>query len=211
VRLWRRGRAPERAVVAALAAAPALLVAHRAVDGFFAYPRFAIYTLVPVVALLAIGVEGALASALGARRRYAPAGSIAAAALLALALSPQLSVLLRLPHAPSREVAEFLLAQGGGARAGVGLGGDVPRLYDPWLEPLEKPTPEALRDFCARGARAHGPPGVLFYAYRALNQKRFPEALALLDDPAAFEPLARFDGIESEHVHYALRCRKPGG
>ena len=209
VRVWRRGGAPERAVVAALAAAPALLVAHRAVDGFFAYPRFAIYALVPVVSLLAIGLEGGLAAALGSRRRLVLPAALAAVAAYALVLAPELFVLLRLPHAPSREVVEFLAAEGAGAPAGVGLGGDVARVYDPWLEPLEDPTPESLRAFCARAGRG-GRPGVVFYAYRALNHKRFPEAFALLDDPAAFAPLARFDGIESEHVHYALRCREPG-
>jgi hypothetical protein len=116
------------------------------------------------------------------------------------------------PIEPTREVVAFLAraeegVPGGTIRAGVGLGGDVPRVYDPWLEPLEDPTPESLRAFCAR-ARTAGSPGVLFYAYRGLNRKRFPDAFALLEDRAAFEPLARFDGIESEHVHYALRCRE---
>ncbi|HEX2484198.1 MAG TPA: hypothetical protein VHQ66_02785, partial [Myxococcota bacterium] len=131
-RVARRGGAAERALVAALVAAPLLLLGHRSVDGFFAYPRFAIYALVPAVTLLAMGVEGALAAALGARRRaWAPAAALAAVGALTLALSPQLAVLVRLPHAPSREVVELLAAHGG-ARAGVGLGGDVPRVYDPW-------------------------------------------------------------------------------
>jgi hypothetical protein len=214
-RLLRRGGAPERAAVLALAAAPALLVAHRALDGFFAYPRFAIYALVPATALLAIGLEGALALALGRRRRLALPASLAAAAGLALALSPQLAVLVRLPHAPSREVVDFVAARAGGdprgaLRAGVGLGGDVPRVYDPWLEPLEEPTPAGLRALCER-ARAEGRPGIVLYAHSALNRRRFPEAFALLGDAGAFELLARFDGIESEHVHYVLQCREPAG
>ena len=214
--LWqvlRRGGAPERAVALALAVAPALLVVHRAVDGFFAYPRFAIYAVVPAAAFLAIGVHGALAAALGARRRLALPGSLGAVAAFGLVLSPELALLVRLPHAPSREVAAFMAAQGdrdprGPARAGIGLGGFVPRVYDPWLEPLEDPTPARLRAFCER-ARDEGRPGLVFYAYSSLNRKRFPEAFALLDDATAFERLARFDGIESEHVHYVLRCREP--
>jgi hypothetical protein len=209
VRMARRGGAAERAVVAGLAAAPLLLLAHRSVDGFFAYPRFAIYALVPAVTLLAIGLEGALEAALGARRRaWAPVAALAAVGALSVALAPQLAVLVRLPHAPSREVVALLAAHGG-ARAGVGLGGDVPRVYDPRLEPLEDPTRASLDAFCARALATDGRPGVLFYAYRALNRKRFPEAMAYLDDPTAFELLGRLDGIEAEHVHYALRCRDP--
>lgn len=211
-RVLRCGAGPERAAVLALAAAPALLVLHRAVDGFFAYPRFAIYALVPAVALLAIGSEGVLAALLGPRRRLAGAASLAAAAGLGLVLSPQLAVLVRLPHAPSREVVAFVASQTGPGgreplRAGVGLGGDVPRVYDPWLEEIARPTPADLRAFCGR-ARGEGRPGIVVHAYSALNRRRFPEAFALLADASQFEPLARFDGVESEHVHYVLACRE---
>jgi hypothetical protein len=57
---------------------------------------------------------------------------------------------------------------------------------------------------CAR-AREEGRPLYVFYGHAALNRRRFPETMALLRDPGLFEPLARFDAIESEHVYRVLR------
>lgn len=213
-RTVRRGDAPARAASLALVAAPVLLILHRAVDGFFAYPRFAIYAVIPATAFLAIAVEGLLGRVLRARPRLVLPAALAAVALFALALAPLLGVLLRNPQAPAREAAAFVSAfsaPGGAAlRAGAGLGGDVPRVYDPWLEPLEQPSAADVEAFCER-ARRGGRPGLVLYGHRGLNRKRFPDALALLEDPARFEPLARFDGIESEHVYYVVRCRAPEG
>jgi hypothetical protein len=205
VRAWRRGGGAGRAVVLALAAAPPLLVLHRAVDGFFAYPRFAIHALVPSVALLAIGWEGLLGAA--RRRRLVPWGLALGLAGYQLAVAPLTRVLLERPHAPSREIAAFLAErdaehEGGVARAGVGLGGETPRVYDPWIEEVGEAG--ELAQACAR-ARRSGRPLYVFYGYSAQNRRRFPETMALLDDARAFEPVARFDGIESEHVYRVLR------
>jgi hypothetical protein len=208
-RALRRGSGPERAVWLGLCAAPLLLVLHRALDGFFAYPRFAIYTVVPVAALLAVGCDGllgALSGASRARRALAPLGLAAALAAYQVLVAPLTRVLLRHPHAPAREVAELVSADTGhpkgAVRLGVGHGADVPRVYDPWIETLERA--EELADACESG-RADGRTVYVFYGYRSLNEKRFPETMALLADPRLFEPVARFDGIESEHVYRVLR------
>jgi hypothetical protein len=205
-----RRDAAARAVVAGLVAAPVLLLLHRAVDGFFLYPRFAIYALVPATALLAIGLEGVLRALARTpeRARWAvPAGLAAGLAAYQLALWPQTSVLLRFPQEPAREVAGFVRAAGaegprGAIAVGVGLGGDVPRVYDPWIVAVEERA--ELAGEIAR-AQAEGRPLYAFYGHAALNRKRFPATLALLDDPALFEPVARFDGIEAEHVYRVLR------
>ncbi len=210
LRVLRRGGGAERAVLLALCAAPLVLVVHRAIDGFFAYPRFAIYAIVPAVALLAIGAEGLLAAPLGSRR--GAGRGIALGLALGLAgyqamLAPLTLLLLRLPHAPAREVAAFFVAEDEGdprrvLRAGVGLGGDVPRVYDPWLREVMRP--EELRALC-REARATGERLFVFHGHTHQNRERLPELFALVEDPRLFEPVARFDGIESEHVYRVLR------
>jgi hypothetical protein len=210
LRVLRRGGGPERAVLVALCAAPLVLVAHRAVDGFFAYPRFAIYAIVPAVALLAIGAEGLLAAAFGSRR--SARRGIALGLALGLAgyqalLWPQTLLLLRLPHSPAREVAAFFAAEDERdprrvLRAGIGLGGDVPRVYDPWLREVLRP--EELRALC-RESRAAGEPLFVFHGHTHQNREHLPELFALVEDPRLFEPVARFDGIESEHVYRVLR------
>lgn len=205
----RRGNA-ERAVTLALVAAPLLLILHRTVDGFFAYPRFAIYSVVPAVALLAIGCEGilrVLARTKEAAVWVLPLGFGGALAGYELALAPLTRILLTHPHAPAREVAEFISARevdepAGVAAIGIGLGGDVPRVYDPRIEALE--TAESLRDACEH-ASAAGRAVYVFYGHEALNRRRIPDTFTLLDDRRVFEPMARFVGIESEHVYRVLR------
>jgi hypothetical protein len=196
-----RRDAAARAIALGLAAAPALLMLHRAVDGFFLYPRFAIYTLIPAVAFLAIGVAGVLERTSRARG-WVPAGLVAALAVYQAVLWPQTRVLLTLPQEPAREVAQFVANSETAIAVGIGLGGDVPRVYDPWIVALDQP--DALRRELAR-ARAESRPLYAFYGHAALNRKRFPETIALLHDPALFEPVARFDGIEAEHVYRVYR------
>jgi hypothetical protein len=209
VRVARRDAAA-RAVGFGLAAAPVLLMVHRAVDGFFLYPRFAIYALVPATALLAIGLEGLLRAAARTperARRVVPAGLAAGLAAYQLALWPQTRVLLRFPQEPAREVAAFVRAAGaegprGTIAVGIGLGGDVPRVYDPWIVAVDE-RGELAREIARAAAEGRGL--YAFYAHAALNRQRFPDTLALLDDRALFEPAARFDGIEAEHVYRIFR------
>jgi len=209
VRTVRRGGAPERAVALALLAAPLLLVLHRAFDGFFAYQRFAIYSLIPAVAFLAIGLEGLLRALLrGAEARWAvPAGLVAGLAAYQIALAPLTRILLTFPQAPAREVAEFMAKQetdhpDGVMKLGVGMGGQVPRVYDPFI--VEVTSAEGLLAALEQ-VRAEGRPLYASHGYHAQNRRNYPRLMALLEDPELFEPVARFDGIESEHVYRVLR------
>jgi hypothetical protein len=208
-RTLRRGGAPERAVALGLLAAPLLLVLHRAFDGFFAYQRFAIYALIPAVAFLAIGFEGALRALWRGpeARRAVPAGLAAGLAAYQLALAPLTRVLLERPQAPAREVAEFMGLQEsehplGVVKLGVGMGGQVPRVYDPRIVEVAR-AGELVA--ALEAARAQGRPLYACYGYTAQNRRHYPELMALLEDLALFEPVARFDGIESEHVYRVLR------
>ena len=187
-----------------------LFLLHRELQGFALFPRFAAFGLAGVVPLLALGLEGAVAAAL--RPWRAPRGAEAAALALGLAgfaalVAPQLRLLATRPIEPTREVIAFLAhaeagGPGGAIRAGVGLGGDVPRVYDPSIREVN-----TLEELAAvtREARSGGRPLYVFYGYGHLNHRRRPELFAPIDDPRLFEPVGHVDGLESESVFRVLR------
>jgi hypothetical protein len=124
-------------------------------------------------------------------------------------VGPELRVLLTRSVAPMREAASFLRAVAGeppsrALRVGLGLGGEMPALYDPWL--AEAQTGEAFFGFIERAERT-GRPLYVTYAYAGQNRPRFPEVFAWLDDPSRFEPLAEFRGIEAQYHYRVLRYR----
>jgi hypothetical protein len=109
------------------------------------------------------------------------------------------------PVEPAREVVAFLDREGASSeaiRAGIGLGGDVPRVYDPSIR--EVSTPEALAGL-VREARREQRPLYVFYGYGPINHRLHPELFAPLDDPRLFEPVARLDGLDSDTVFRVLR------
>jgi hypothetical protein len=201
---------PARFVFLGLAAAPPLVVLHRALQDFLVIERFAIYGLVAVVPLLVIGIEGVLAALLPLRLRRAGVAAGLALALLAFGVfvAPQIRVLLERPQVPSREVADYLAAAGEGIpggviRAGVSLGGDTPDVYDPWIVHVRRR--EEIAALAARSL-AEGRPLYVFYGYGQPNRRgRDKEAFRDLDDPRYFEEVAHFAGIESDFVYRILR------
>jgi hypothetical protein len=205
-----RGPGPERFVWIGLAAAVPLALLHRALHDFLLLERFVIYGLAALVPLVAIGLDGALerVSPARARRFFVPAGLALGVVAYQAFVAPQTRVLLGLPQTPSREVADFLAragegAPGGALRAGVGLGADVPAIYDPWISSVG--TREEIAALCAR-ALAEERPLYVFYGYNHMNRtRRYGGAFSLLDDPRYFEEAARFDAIESEFVYRVLR------
>ena len=208
----RAGR-NERAVFGALALAAALLLLHRLVQGFFVLQRFAFFFLAALVPALAVGAEGGLRVLLRGertRRVGVPAGLGLALVGYAALAAPELRVLLTHPPTPSREVAAWLVARdreapGGVLRAGLGLGGEVARVYDPWLLRVERR--DELEALTAR-ARAEGRPLYVVFSYGALNARRMAALFEPVLDDALFEPVARFDGIEGEQV---IRVRRYTG
>jgi hypothetical protein len=210
----RRGGAPERAVWLGLVVPVPLFLLHRELQPFFVLTRFGLFGIAAVVPLLAVGLEGALrALPLRGRRQ-----SVAVGAGLALGLggfatltAPELRVLLSHPPTPSRELVALLERAGQGVpggvlRAGVGLGGDVPRVYDPWI--IEIRTPEELDALTARAQR-EGRPLYVFYSYERVNERRSPALLERIRDTSRFEPVARLDGIAPELVIRVLRWTGP--
>jgi hypothetical protein len=208
----RAGRQPgaARVVVIGLCAAVPIALLHRSVSEFLLIERFVIYGLVPVATLVAIGAETLVAAIVPRRfgRAAVPIGLAAALAAYQAFVLPQTRVLLDRPQMATREVAAFIAAAelaspNGVLRAGVGIGGQVPAIYDPYLEHVE--TREEIAELCAR-ARVEGRPLYLAYGYYHANRTgRFRDLFADLDDPRYFELAARFPGIETEFTYRVLR------
>jgi hypothetical protein len=88
-------------------------------------------------------------------------------------------------------------------RAGVALGGNVPDVYDPWVQHVH--TREEIAEL-SRRSLAEGRPLYVFYGYNDPNRKgRFRGAFADLDDTRYFEQVAHFPGIESDYVFRVFR------
>jgi hypothetical protein len=216
LRIARRPQ-PERFGFLGIAGAVPLLFLHRALADFLLIERFAIYLLVAVVPLMAIGLEGLLAALLPRRaeRLGVPAGLLAGLVAFQAFVLPQTRLLVEQPLMPSREVAEFLAAAGEGVpggviRAGAALGGNVPDVYDPFVVHVFR------RDQLAelrRRSLAEGRPLYVFYGYNFANRGGpFKDLWVDLDDARVFEEVAHFGAVESEYVVRVLRYtgRPPG-
>jgi 4-amino-4-deoxy-L-arabinose transferase-like glycosyltransferase len=208
-RAMRRPGAPERAVWVGLALATGLFLVHRELQAFFLLPRFVIFALPAFLGLTAVGLDGLVAAATRRLRRperaAVPALALAIAAF-GILVAPALLVLHRRPITASSELVAFLAEAGagipGGAlRAGVGLGGDAPRVYDPHIVEIE--TLPQLEALCAR-ARESGTPLYVFYAFTTVNMQRLPGLFMHIRDTREFEPIATLPGIDPDmviHVH----------
>jgi len=213
--LARRG--PERLTLLGLGAGAALFIAVTWAQYLFFYERFVLYLLLPVGAGLVVGLVTVLDAMPGvpvrARGAWRALGLAAALAGYQWLVAPQTAVLLTRPIAPMRDVAERLLAESGGdprgsLRAGLGLGGGMPRVYDPWLRPVRSLEQVVQLE---REAARRGVPFFMVYGYPGQNQRRHPEVLARLDDPDRYRGVARFDGVEPNFTYRILRHRADSG
>ncbi len=206
---WRSRDARTVLLVMLGGMALALYVTHA--RQMYYYHRFVIYALVPLVAGLVAGWDLPVAALTKTRAQRAvrAAWLLAGVAAYQAVVWPQTRLLLTRPVAPMREVGAYLRGLSGDdptrvLRGGLGLGGEMPALYDPWLRSLQ--TEEAFQALLAEAERT-GAPLVIAYAYRGQNEPRFPAAFALLDDPEHFEPMAEWRGVEIAH-HYRVFCAR---
>jgi len=210
VRALRRGGATERAVWFGLLGPIGFFFVHRELQNFFILPRFVIFALPAFVCLPMVGLEGLLRWLARGRRGVVASGLALSLAGFGLLVEPALRVLWTHPASPSRELVALLdgvekAAPAGILRAGLGLGGDAPRIYDPRIVEVERP--EQLEALCER-ARREGLPLYVSYAYGTVNQKRLPELFIWVRDSDYFEPIARLDGIDPDMV---IRVRRYTG
>jgi hypothetical protein len=78
----------------------------------------------------------------------------------------------------------------------------MPALYDPWIANLEGGT--EIDSLCVR-ARSEGLPLYVFYGYPGMNRGRRADGFRRLDDPALFEPVQTFLGLDPRQVYTVLR------
>jgi hypothetical protein len=136
-----------------------------------------------------------------------PAGLALVLAAYQLLVWPQTEILLRYPPTPSREVTEFVAKAGEGVpggvlRAGLGLGGNTPDVYDPYVQHVHRGTEITA---LAERSRAEGRPLYVFYGYNGANRQESPDAMVYLDDPALFEEVAVLPAIEAEFTVRVFR------
>ena len=206
LRVLARG-GPGRATALGLAGSIPLALAATWLQGGQWYPRFAIWSLVAVVAFAAIGLQTLLEQAPRRLRKASVAGGLALGVMgFALLVAPQLYLLLTRPQLPSREAVAFVHKDGGeraiGAVLGLSGGNMHFVLYDPWLREFEDADElEALMD----ESRREGRPLYVIYAYAYKNRDVRPSAFRLLDDPALFQEAAVFHAIFDERMVRVLR------
>lgn len=177
-----------------LAAVGYLLVTWQAEHHF--YERYLIYLAVPWGAVLAIGLTRLLP-----RKAAVPVFFVA----YLWVVWPQLKVLNTRSYAPFREAAEFVQAQPDGEKAKVvcyGLGGRVFSGYDADAELAD--NRERLQKFVDADV-----PLYVVYGYRDFNSHNpgTDSGFALIDDPALFEEVAAFPGIDSMFYFRVMRRR----
>ena len=210
VRALARPGAAERATWIGLAGATALFLLHRELQAFFLLPRFVIFALPAFVAMIAVGAEGVVSAACARLPRPGVASAAVLTLLLAgfgLLVAPALHILHSRPSTASAELVVLLAKEGRGApggalRAGIGLGGDAPRVYDPLIVEVENLA--QLEALCAR-ARSEGRPLYVFYAFATVNMKRLPDVFMHLRDTRQFEPVATLPGIDPDMVIHVRR------
>jgi hypothetical protein len=85
----------------------------------------------------------------------------------------------------------------------VGLGGEMPRIYDPTIHYVERAR--RLAEHC-REALASQRTLLVFYGYPERNARRY-DAVALVEDPQWFEPVGRLLAIEPDFGYRVFRLR----
>lgn len=203
--------------LAALVLAAPLIVLVSWSNRMYFYPRFVIYAAATLAALVAIAVEGALVLAASPlrkrlRRRMAPIGLFLLVAGFQWLVWPQTQLLLTRPYSPMRDLVERLRLEtdgppSGTLRAGYGLGGGMPRIYDPWIRHVDG-AQEILA--LEQEARAAHKPLYVFYGYPHQNGAKRPDGIALLLDAERYEEIARFQGIEPQFTYRLFRHRASG-
>ncbi len=178
------------------------------------YPRFQVYLLPIFVIVATVGLWrlGEVLSEWG-RARFGARGrllGVGVASVLVAAwgflVAPQFHLVLTRPWAPLRDVAEVVAEQPDALVAGLGMGTGMVRLYHPHV--LYMDDLDDIRARCQQAEEA-GRPLLAFYGYAGHNAKR-ADAIALLEDPEAFERIAQLEAILPQFRYRVFRAI-PGG
>ncbi len=176
-----------------------LLITWKAQHHF--YPRYLIYLSVPLIACVAIGLSVY-------RRAFQVPAVLFIIGFLAVSW-PQIRVLNSRSYAPFSEVAQLLRNTPKTQVVGYGLGGRMLQVVHPSAEFAN--NLDQLEPFVEH-ARTTGEPLHVVYGYREFNRSH-PEVgtgFKRIDDPALFEQIGGFPGIEDLFYFRVLKFRGAG-
>lgn len=200
-----RERGPARFVATGLLAAVPLAALGASLQGHSFYARFLIFGVLAAVPLLAVGVEAGLRAVpwpTRARHLAIPLGLALAVLGFHALVAPQLALLRAQPYSGMRDVVDRLGEHPDAVKAGLGLGGDNAKVYDPGLDYFE--TADELAALC-REARSSDAPLYVYYGYTRQNRARRPDAFEVLDDRSQFTPAGFFGAVQPAFCYRLLR------
>lgn len=199
-----------------VAALPTVVIA--AVFNHYFYERYLIF-LLPAYALCSVLAVYRLST--GPNQQRPASGLLGSLAFIIITLAfsgPQIRLYLERPLAPLRDVAEFVStyrspdSEKEAIRAGFQHGGIVPAVYDPemyWC--VNRKDVEILM----RKADTERRPLLIFYGHESFNRGMFSgedygQPFELLDDPALFEEVKRYEGVDAPSVYRVLSYKRKG-
>ncbi|MCB1210917.1 MAG: hypothetical protein KDK97_16460, partial [Verrucomicrobiales bacterium] len=190
--LWRK-QPLSRWLACTVAAGILFATITRVAETYF-YPRFVI-ALVPAIV---IG-WGAVLS----RRLLLGAPGLVFLGFLFL---PGWQLFTTRPYAPLRDAAEWIQQHGGPSPVvlAYGHGREAYAVYDPQCHQIE--TLDQLESELA-AAKAQNRLVFVVLGHNSFNRALLASGYKLLDDPARFEEIAHFTGIESEHYFRIFEAR----
>lgn len=176
-----------------------LLAVHA--TGFYFYHRFILVLIVPVLVLVAAGLA----------RFSSPAVPCLAVGVFGVLTFPQTRLLCSRSYAPFREtIAGMRQTAGPHAPAllpvAYGLGSHVMQIYCPELRDIRENPEAELRSLIAQSRRENRPL-LLTWGYDGINRQNLPEGFPLIDDPALFENVGQWSGLEPEFTFRVVKLK----
>lgn len=196
--LIRRERGPVALLLAVPVAAGTLLLLWFATADTYYYSRFLSFLLVPFCLAVGLALDWRPPAS-----RYRVLAALTVAISFVTLATPQWDMLFSRPYAPMRDVSEVLNAASDlSIIACYGHGSEMLPIYAPDVRAASSLAELKALAAEARSARK----GLLVtYGYPALNRAGIPDGFEWLDDPAIFQPVGTWQGIEPDFEFRILR------
>lgn len=174
------------------------------VTGFYFYHRFILVLIVPVLVLVAAGLAG-----LHAGIRYL------AVVPFFMLVTQQGTFLWSRSYEPFREVINAMRRETDGKNTppllpvAYGLGSHVMQIYLPNLRDIRGTSEEgeaSLRALIDQSRRENRPL-LLTWGYDGINRQNMAGGFKLIDDPALFEKIGEWSGIEPEFTFRLVKLK----
>ncbi len=200
-------------IAAIILAAPMLMYLHNALNGSYLYHWYLVFVL-PLLCLSAACGIRFLAGRISRKPAVTAAVAVLSLGWFAWVTAPQRHTLR---HHAIEPLTESVRAMRGDAMDPRSPAYDdtltfhfhmYTEAYDGGA--YEARSVAAVRELAAR-ADAEGKPLFVNYAQKPMAIEVYPELVAMLDDPAIFEPVGIFYGLEPQCTRYVLKYRRRTG